>query len=84
MGNQVIDLGHFDLQYEFFLRNTKKIIKIPYKYVAEVEGGQYNISPITDSEYFDQIKLFLFIFNISFIKKIDWKDKFINLLLTIS
>ena len=55
LGNQVIDLGHFDLQYEFFLRNTKKIIKIPYKYVAEVEGGQYNISPITDSEYFDQI-----------------------------
>ena len=27
--NQVIDFGHFDIQYEFYLRNVTKKIRIP-------------------------------------------------------
>ena len=55
MKNQVIDFGHFDIQYEYFLRNAKKKIKIPNKYVNEVKGGKKNIIPITDSKYLNQI-----------------------------
>lgn len=53
--NQVIDFGHFDIQYEYYLRNAPKKIIIPYKYVNEVRGGKRNIKPINDSKYFSQI-----------------------------
>ena len=53
--NQVIDFGHFDIQYEYFLRKAKKKIRIPYKYVEEVRKGKKNIIPITDAKYLEQI-----------------------------
>ena len=55
LGNQVIDFGHFDVEYEFFLRNVTKPIKLPYKYVNEAPGGRKNISSITDIKYLSQI-----------------------------
>ena len=55
MKNQVIDFGHFDIEYEYFLRKARKKIKIPNKYVNEVKGGKKNIVPINDSKYLNQI-----------------------------
>ena len=53
--NQVIDFGHFDIEYEYFLRKANRKIKIPYKYVNEVRGGRINIMPINDTKYLNQI-----------------------------
>ena len=53
--NQVIDFGHFDIQYEYYLRKAKKKIKIPYKYVNEIRKGRRNIIPITDAKFLNQI-----------------------------
>ena len=55
LGNQIIDFGHFDINYEYYLRNATKKIKIPNKYVNEVSGGSLNISSITDLNYYKQI-----------------------------
>ena len=55
LGNQIIDFGHFDIQYEYYLRNATKKIKIPKKYVAEVKDGSVNISSVNDKEYYKQI-----------------------------
>ena len=55
LGNQVFDFGHFDIQYEYFLRNATKVIKIPSKYVNEIIEGARNISPVTDEKYLSQI-----------------------------
>ena len=60
LGNQIIDFGHFDIQYEYYLRNVSKKVRIPYKYVNEVKGGDSNITSVTDNNYFKQI-----IYNIS-------------------
>ena len=43
---QVIDVGHIDIQYEFFLRKVEHSIKIPYKYTSEARGGSVNITNI--------------------------------------
>ena len=53
--NQVIDFGHFDIQYEYFLRKVNKKIRIPYKYVNENPNGRKNIIPVTDVKYLNQI-----------------------------
>ena len=55
LGNQCIDFGHFDIEYEYYLRNATKKIRIPYKYVNEVSGGSLNITRIFDKNYFKQI-----------------------------
>lgn len=57
LGNQIIDFGHFDIQYEFYLRNLskKKKIRISYKYVNEVAGGSSNITKVSDVNYYKQI-----------------------------
>lgn len=54
-GHQIIDFGHFDIQYEYYLRNATKDIKIPNKYVNEVPGGTLNINPISNKDYYRQI-----------------------------
>ena len=52
---QVVDIGHIDIEYEFFLRKVKEAIKIPYKYVFEAKNGTQNINNITDINYYNQI-----------------------------
>lgn len=37
-GIQVLDLGHLDIEYEWFLRKVEKKVLIPGKYVSEVPG----------------------------------------------
>ena len=55
LGYQVIDFGHFDLQYEYYLRKLKTTIRIPNKYTNEVYGGNLNITPIKDPKYLSEI-----------------------------
>jgi glycosyltransferase family protein len=40
LGFQVIDVGHIDIEYEWFLRKAKKRMKINNKYVNEVKGNK--------------------------------------------
>ena len=54
-GFQSLDLGHLDIQYEYFLKNVTHEIKISNKYVNEVSGGSLNISPVKDKNYYKQI-----------------------------
>lgn len=39
-GYQAIDMGHIDIEYEWFLRGVDQRVDIPGKYVNEVWGGQ--------------------------------------------
>lgn len=55
LGFQAIDIGHADLEYEYYLRNYDSIKKIPYKFVNEVKNGDINITNITDENYYKQI-----------------------------
>jgi len=54
-GYQAIDIGHVDIEYEWFLRNVKNRIKIENKYTNEVKNGRENIRPVKDTDYYKQI-----------------------------
>lgn len=41
-GYQALDIGHFDIEYEWYLRQVSKKEKIENKYTNEVEGGSSN------------------------------------------
>ena len=53
-GYQAIDIGHTDIQYEFYLRNATKNINIPNKFVNEYNRGK-NVGNINDTNYLNQI-----------------------------
>ena len=53
-GFQAIDIGHIDVQYEYFLRNAKGRINLPTKYVNEVVGGDL-VEDIYDEKYLKSI-----------------------------
>lgn len=55
MGYQALDIGHADLEYEFYLRKYNTIKRIPYKYVNQAKGGKKNIQNVTDQNYYKQI-----------------------------
>jgi len=54
-GYQAIDIGHVDIEYEWYLRNATNKIKIENKYVNEAHNGNINIIDITDEKYSKQI-----------------------------
>ena len=54
-GYQAIDFGHADIQYEMYLRNVTRIMKIPYKIVDEAPGRRYHIQKVIDKNYYNQI-----------------------------
>jgi len=51
-GYQVIDIGHVDIEYEWYLRNSTYKIKIENKYVNE---GNINIQNVTNKNYYKKI-----------------------------
>ncbi len=53
-GYQAVDIGHLDLEYEWFLAGKGERIPVPYKYNNEVEGGDM-AEEIDDSVYEGQI-----------------------------
>jgi glycosyltransferase family protein len=48
-GFWALDVGHLDMEYEWFLRKKASAV-VPYKYNNEVPGGE-NVLPIDDPEY---------------------------------
>lgn len=52
---QAIDIGHLDLEYEWFVRGDMKRTKIKNKYVNEVEGGTNLSVSVDDTDYTKQI-----------------------------
>jgi len=54
-GYQAIDIGHVDIEYEWYLRKATNKIKIENKYVNEVHNGKINITDVTDPKYYSQI-----------------------------
>lgn len=55
LGYMAIDIGHVDVEYEWFLRKATKKVRIETKYVTEVADGRNNIQEIQDSKYENQI-----------------------------
>lgn len=53
-GRQAIDVGHVDIEYEWFLRKAEKKITIENKYVNEVDAGRYCVE-MKDPAYQSQI-----------------------------
>lgn len=54
-GYRAIDIGHVDIEYEWFLRKATEKIKIETKYVTEVDGGRTNIQEVKDNKYAREI-----------------------------
>lgn len=54
VGFQAIDIGHIDIEYEWFLQKTKKKIPIKNKYVNELSVGQ-DVPDIDNQMYYNQI-----------------------------
>ena len=53
-GFWAIDIGHIDIEYEWYIRNAKEKIAIPNKYVIEAKNGK-NVSEFSDPIYNGQI-----------------------------
>ncbi len=55
-GYQAVDIGHFDIEYEWYLRGVKehKVI-IEGKYVNEVAGGNNVTTQYNDEKYINEI-----------------------------
>lgn len=53
-GYQAIDIGHIDLEYEWFLAGEGKRVAVPYKYNNELEGDD-NAEELHDPVYESQI-----------------------------
>lgn len=54
-GIQAIDIGHLDIEYEWFLSKSFSKIEIKGKYTNEAVYDKGNIEDILDSAYVDQI-----------------------------
>jgi len=55
IGYRALDIGHIDLEYEWFLRKATKKTRIPGKYVNEVRGGHRVDEGVVNSEYRKQV-----------------------------
>ncbi|MDE5438551.1 SP_1767 family glycosyltransferase [Elizabethkingia meningoseptica] len=53
-GHQAIDIGHMDIEYEWYKLGAKKKVKVPNKYVNEVMQGRIDKADF-DSVYQSQI-----------------------------
>lgn len=54
-GYTAIDIGHVDIEYEWFLRKATEKMKIENKYVTEVKDGRNNILDVHDEKYKNEI-----------------------------
>lgn len=55
-GYQAIDIGHVDIEYEWFLRQVKNKVKVENKYVCEAGAGVDIGDVILDDKYLQEIK----------------------------
>lgn len=54
LGYQAIDIGHVDIEYEWYLRKADKKIKIENKFVCEAGFGE-GVGELNDEQYQNQI-----------------------------
>lgn len=54
LGYWAIDIGHIDIEYEWYLNKATKKIPIDRKFVLEAEGGDC-VAPCDDEDYLSQI-----------------------------
>lgn len=52
-GYQSIDIGHVDIEYEWFLRKVKKKVSIPGKYVNEIGNKMDNVNLNKNNELYE-------------------------------
>lgn len=55
MGFQAIDIGHIDIEYEWFKMGAREKVPVKNKYVNEVKEGRIVFDNLHDSEYLSQI-----------------------------
>lgn len=55
-GYQAIDIGHVDVEYEWFLMKAKEKVALPNKFVNEVEDGR-NFTRESNASYLSEIVL---------------------------
>lgn len=55
LGYQAVDIGHIDLEYEWFLRGEGHRVVIPGKYSNEMPGQEVPEQKLDDPSYFSQI-----------------------------
>ena len=55
LDNQMIDLGHIDSEYEWFLMGVNSRVKIPNKHTAEIDRNNTNIDLEKDKKFKSQI-----------------------------
>ncbi len=55
LGYQAIDIGHIDIEYEWYRMGAKGKVAIPNKYVNEVASGRIQEASIRDQKYLTQI-----------------------------
>lgn len=53
-GVQALDVGHIDIEYEWFLRKDRTHKKIEGKFVSEAQGGS-EVSAVKEQAYVSQI-----------------------------
>lgn len=53
-GYQAVDIGHIDIEYEWFLNGAKQKCPVKNKYIGEINGGDI-VQNIDDTQYFEQI-----------------------------
>lgn len=53
-GIQTLDIGHIDIEYEWFLRKDRTHPKIEGKYVSEAQGGQ-DVDDVINEQYHAEI-----------------------------
>ena len=54
MGYQALDVGHLDIEYEWFLRRATGKIPIPGKFVNEAGAGR-GVGEMDDERYLNEI-----------------------------
>lgn len=54
LGYQALDIGHIDIEYEWFLSGVTEKLPVKNKYIGEINGGE-DVSDITDLIYEQQI-----------------------------
>lgn len=55
LGYQAVDIGHIDLEYEWMKKKANDKVRIPGRFMNELDGGNYVDDSIIDQSYFDQI-----------------------------
>ena len=54
IGYQAIDIGHIDIEYEWFLQGATEKVPVKNKYIGEIEGGS-KVDELNDRCYEEQI-----------------------------